>query len=357
MAELKLNFVYRYMREERLVVPMPTVGGTAVWSREEESGCDAVIHLSGYSYNRRRARCNPTALRILYLCEPLSVYPLHFMRGFWEPFDAVLTWNDQLAEASPRMRAIPVVSYDFPFATGHGVYKEIDAELPDVAARRKAICQIVGDKYSPINGQLYSKRRAAARWFHAKGRMDMDVYGRPAMNVPNHKGGVESKLATMQRYRYALCFENLHHPIWSRGYVTEKIFDCMYADCIPIYYGCSNIESIVPKDCFIDFRAFRDFAELDRFLFGLSDADYLAYVRNIRTFLREYNAPQRCSVHRLYEAVAGIVRKPPESSDWPDGFWTSASVREKTAYLLMACGLKGYRFVQPFFGLIRRFGR
>jgi hypothetical protein len=184
----------------------------------------------------------------------------------------------------------------------------------------------------------------------------MDVYGRPAMNVPNYKGVVDSKLDTFKKYRYALCFENLYHPIWSQGYLTEKMIDCMVADCVPVYYGCSNIESYVPENCFIDFRQFQSFAELDHFLAGLTDDDYLRYVKNIRSFLREYNAPSRCSVHRVYEQAIQLFHESVDSSaTWPNGFWQQSELREKVAYMAMAGGLKGRQFIRPLFNILRKF--
>ena len=345
------------MKEERLDVSTPSIGVTAIWTQEELSGCDAVVYFSGYSYDSRRTRSTPDAVRILYLCEPLSVYPVHFCRGFWTPFDAVLTWNNRLAVAGGLLHELPVISYHYPFAAGHGVTRGANDALPDLLQRRKALCQIVGDKYSPMIGQLYSLRRAAARWFYRHGQMDMDVYGIPAMNVPNYKGGVDSKLDTFRLYRYALCFENLHHPFWSSGYVSEKIFDCMIADCVPVYYGASNIEKYIPENCFIDFRAFADFEALDAFLVALSDEDYLNYIKNIRAFLRKHHATYRYSCDRLYETVEKLVRSEQALPlGRPAGFFQIAGFREKGAYFVMVCGLRVYRFIHPLFSLLRRIG-
>ena len=357
MTDLKINFVYRDMRVDRIEVAAPSIESTVVWSREEESGdFDVVVYFSGYSYDYRKAHRNNRAIHILYICEPLSVYPIHFTRRFWKNFDLVLTWNDRLASAGGYMHYLPVISYDYPFEVGHGVVCHVDEAMPDPAARRRALCQIVGDKYSPIIGQLYSLRRSAARWFHAHGQLDMDVYGFPAMKVPGHKGRVESKLETMRNYRYALCFENLYHPVWSSGYVTEKIFDCMAADCVPVYYGAANIEKYIPENCFIDFRRFAGFAELDAFLAALSDEEWLNYVRNIRAFLSTHNAAHRYSCFRLYETAAALAeagRVSPEVP-LPPGFFETANLREKAGYLLMGCGLKAYRFIHPLFDLLRR---
>lgn len=353
----KINIVYAYMREPRYEIALPERDASTVfWTREEVPGSDVVVYLNGYSYDRKAARETPGAFRILYAYEPLSVYPVHFTRRFWRSFDAVLTWNDLLAGYGGKFHYFPTLCYDFPFGAVHGVLPEGELSFPDPSLRRRALCQIVGDKYSPMVGQLYSLRRAAARWFHDHGQLDMDVYGFPAMNVPGHKGRVESKLDTMRKYRYALCFENLHHPVWSRGYVTEKIFDGMAADCVPVYYGAVNIEKYIPENCFIDFRQFSDFAELDAFLAGLSDEAWLSYVQNIRTFLSAHNAAHRYSCFRLYEAAEALANEGRVSSSvpLPPGFFETASLREKAAYSLMACGLKAYRFIHPAFDLLRR---
>jgi len=347
------------MQDERLEIAAPSAASNIVWTREEERGdFDVVVHFNGYSYNRRHARRNPGAFRILYLCESLSVYPMHFTRHGWAAFDAILTWNDFLAEYGGKFHGVPPIFYDFPYGAVDGLLSDTDGPLPNPATRPKAICQIAGDKYTPVRGQLYRARRNAARWFHARRRFAMDVYGFPPMNVPNYKGRVDSKLDTFQQYRYALCFENLYHPIWSRGYVTEKIFDCMYADCVPVYYGACNIEKYIPTNCFIDFRQFRDFSELEAFLSGQTDRDYLNYVRNIRSFLKGHNAAHRYSCFRLYEAAAELTRSKFSApvAALPPGFFEVAQPKEKAAYYLMACGLKGYRFVHPFFNLIRRVG-
>jgi Glycosyltransferase family 10 (fucosyltransferase) C-term len=74
------------------------------------------------------------------------------------------------------------------------------------------------------------------------------------------------KMDTLNKFKYCICFENCIHP----GYLTEKIFDCFFAGVIPIYYGAPDVEKFVPKQCFIDFREFESFAELNTFLKGMT---------------------------------------------------------------------------------------
>jgi hypothetical protein len=338
----------------------PELDAEIVWSCKEQSGMDAVIYLNGYSYIPQLARkLNASACRILYLCEPLSVYPLHYTRGSWKCFNHVITWVTPLANAGGKMHYMPIVHYDYPFPSGHGCISGTDRPLPDPVERETRLCQIVGDKYSPIVGQLYSLRRQAARWFNENSSRGMDVYGLPAMRVPNYRGATDSKLETFSRYRYAICFENLYHPVWSQGYLTEKIFDCMFADCIPIYYGCYNIEDYVPPDCFIDYRRFKDFGELDLFLKSLSDQDYLRYVRNIRRFLARYQPAYQHSCDRFYELVLTLVRQGTDhgAEPLPDGFIQTATPRELGAFVLMMAGLKLPALIHPVFRCMRRLSR
>ena len=35
------------------------------------------------------------------------------------------------------------------------------------------------------------------------------------------------------------------------GYFTEKITDCMMLKTIPIYWGCSNINELIPDGCYV----------------------------------------------------------------------------------------------------------
>ena len=53
-----------------------------------------------------------------------------------------------------------------------------------------------------------------------------------------------------QSVQFALCFENSI----LKGWVTEKIFDCLFTGTIPIYLGAPEICGHVPAECFIDMR-------------------------------------------------------------------------------------------------------
>lgn len=66
------------------------------------------------------------------------------------------------------------------------------------------------------------------------------------------RGGCISKLEILSSYRFCLCFENM--PML--GYVTEKIFDCLYAGTVPVYLGAQDISTLIPPEAFVDMRDF-----------------------------------------------------------------------------------------------------
>ena len=183
----------------------------------------------------------------------------------------------------------------------------------------------------------------------------MDVFGKPPMDTPNYQGVCEDKAEAFSKYRYALCFENAFHPRWTRGYLTEKIFDCMASQTIPIYYGCSNIEKLIPADCFIDYRHFASLEELDEFLQTMTDEEYLGYAERMRAFLADYNPPMRHSITRLYETVAQILEHSDSSqkASYPKDYFAESSFVGKCGFMAMWLLLPHYRFVYPLFALVR----
>jgi hypothetical protein len=284
------------------------------------------------------------------------VHPPDYARRVWRRFDAVVTCNPILASESSRFHCLPVISYGYPFPAGHGI-SGAPCTREQLRSRRNAVCQIVGAKSSLLSQELYSQRRSISLWFHEHSQIAFDVFGVPPMNVPNYRGAVDSKLETLQQYRYALCFENCHDPRWSRGYLTEKILDCFHASTVPVYLGCSNVEEYVPGDCFIDYRRFDGPQDLERFLAGLTEDDYVGYADRIWEFLDAYRPQEKHHADRLYETVAAIVREPPGSDragrgDWPVDYPNSGvSPRDRLAFHVSCLILRYPGLVKALFGV------
>ena len=73
-----------------------------------------------------------------------------------------------------------------------------------------------------------------------------------------YKGGCSSKFEMLQNYEFCLCFENMSMD----GYITEKIFDCLYAGTIPLYMGAPDVSAYIPADVLVDCRKYSTWKEM-----------------------------------------------------------------------------------------------
>ncbi|MGH9685848.1 MAG: glycosyltransferase family 10 domain-containing protein [Candidatus Acidiferrales bacterium] len=96
-----------------------------------------------------------------------------------------------------------------------------------------------------------------------------------------YRGSSISKLDTISQYKFMFCFEN----VVLKGWVTEKIFDCLVTGTIPIYWGATDVDTFVPPDCFIDMRQFESYDELRRFLKSLDEKSIEEYREKGRAYL------------------------------------------------------------------------
>jgi FkbM family methyltransferase len=247
-------------------------------------------------------------LNILLTLEPIVVLPGEYSDNVWQHFDYVLTFVDSLAERGGKFCKILFPAFDLPFTETY--LKTVDhAYVRPMVEKKNAICMISGNKQSSVPGELYSKRIEAAQWFHDHSHIPFDVYGQPPFELANYRGQLTphaQKFVTLSEYRYSLCFENIYDAFWSKGYVSEKLLDCLMCETVPIYLGCYNIEEYIPLQCFIDFRQFKDYAELDQFLHDITDSQYGSYIEHIRNWVNEGNLSYY-SMHRIYDKLVALA--------------------------------------------------
>ncbi len=77
---------------------------------------------------------------------------------------------------------------------------------------------------------------------------------------------------------------------------------------VPIYYGATNIENFIPKNCFIDYRKFKNFEEMYCYLENISENDYLIYLNNIKNYLKSEEA-KLFSVESYVDSIYTIIKK------------------------------------------------
>jgi glycosyltransferase involved in cell wall biosynthesis len=141
------------------------------------------------------------------------------------------------------------------------------------------------------DGELYTERLRALKHFSAHG--GIDLWGRLWENGLGDleaeygeavrrslRGPVDDKYEAMSRYRFAICYENMVLD----GWITEKLFDCLYAGVVPIYLGAPDIDDAVDPGCYIDARRFASYDDMQRYLESLSPTQY----EQLRTAGRDY---------------------------------------------------------------------
>lgn len=127
---------------------------------------------------------------------------------------------------------------------------------------------------------LYLERTKAAEFFN---RINgFDLYGKEWPGGWSKGYFPQNKIHLLKNYKYCLAYENMKD---SKGYITERIFDCLYGGCVPIYWGAANISDYVPKECFIDRRLFASNEELYQHLLQIDESTYNSYLEAAKTYL------------------------------------------------------------------------
>jgi len=148
-------------------------------------------------------------------------------------------------------------------------------------AQKKLCAIIAGNKDSDNPKSLYRERKQVISFFTRNYPNDLDLYGPDWSGYALWRGQAKSKWETLKNYKFSFCYENVRNQ---RGYVTEKIFDCMVAGCVPVYWGASNIADYVPPTCFIARQAFASDQELYVFLKNMDATTYQTYLDAIRDY-------------------------------------------------------------------------
>ena len=140
--------------------------------------------------------------------------------------------------------------------------------------------------------ELYLSRLEAIKYFSQNPGFDLygEGWDNPVRYADNlyresirksYRGYVDDKFETLKQYRFSICFENAIFP----GFITEKIIDSLYAGCVPVYYGAPDIKDYIGEGCFIDFRDFSGYLELEKFLLNMGEKTYQGYIDKINEFI------------------------------------------------------------------------
>jgi alpha(1,3/1,4) fucosyltransferase len=246
---------------------------------------------------------NTRGPRYLIAAENPYICPENRNKNYLQNFCKVFTWNTTLSH-------LPNFTHIF-------VPNQIRSpNVPTFLERPNFSCIINANKGLPleIKGDLYKERIKVIKWYEKSAPNYFSLYGlgwtkpEPAFNAsqkfqrrikriatqifgykpfPSYQGEIAEKRQVYEKTKFAYCYENVADL---PDYITEKIFDCFFSGCVPIYWGSNTIGNHIPQSCFIDRRKFRDTEDVHNYLIKMNHDEYSNYQENIRLFLTSKDA-------------------------------------------------------------------
>jgi hypothetical protein len=244
-------------------------------------------------------RQNPDVRAYVYLYENPLIRPLNRDRKALSRYTKWFTWDGELMNDERAIRLF------YP--------NKIKAEAFLDPSSRPHFCVIVASNKALMTvdeRSLHGERVRIIDWYEKHAPADFYLYGagwNSPVALPGRWGRVRNQIAKMmtrflssaspfktwrglvsdkiellKTARFCIAYENCANL---PGYITEKLFDCFYAGCVPVYIGPREINEYVPANCIIDGRQFTNPEKLNDYLRKISDTDYKRYQENIRAFL------------------------------------------------------------------------
>lgn len=240
----------------------------------------------------------PIEKKYLIVTECEMIYKANADVSLFNQFHKVFTYNDFYVKKYGYIKlSIP---------------NKMKIPLQKQFSQKKFCTLMAGNKTSTEPGELYSKRLEAINYFESHHSSDFEFFGigwntytfhgpkiiRALNRFPFakhlfakkhrcYKGRVSQKLSTLSNYKYCICYENTDAI---PGYISEKIWDCLFAGTIPIYLGAPNISDYIPEDAFIDRRKFASDEALYQFISSLTKEQYDEYLSHAAAFIASANA-------------------------------------------------------------------
>jgi len=116
---------------------------------------------------------------------------------------------------------------------------------------------------------------------------NIDVYGTFwDNNGDNIKGEIWNKHIGLDEYKFSIACENSIQ----KNYVSEKFWDVVLTETIPIYLGCNNINEFIPENCYISLnnKSMEEMVESINDVLTNPDYYYNMYIKNILQLKQDF---------------------------------------------------------------------
>lgn len=131
----------------------------------------------------------------------------------------------------------------------------------------------------------------------------IDVFGNNwEKNNINVFGEIFNKHIGLDDYHFSVACENSIQ----KNYISEKFWDCVLTDTVPIYMGCININDYIPSNSFINLNGMSQESMVSTItnLIDNSDEIYNEYYKNLKHLKNEFFTNFR---YNLWETIKKLV--------------------------------------------------
>ena len=225
LVKLTFNYDWPFFRQ--------TEQFSQVWGNykfvidENLKECDYWIIYTDHNLKEEEVQCNPE--NVIFIPGECYNTSSKFTQKFLNQFGLIITVQREL-----KHKNILYSHNANPWFVGKS-YNELNSNF--IPEKTKLISVVSSNKAFT---EGHRKRLEFVQKLKNHFGDKLDVYGRGINDF-------EDKWDVLASYKYTIAIENDFCEDW----VTEKYFDCIYANSLPFFYGCPNLEKIVDKDSFI----------------------------------------------------------------------------------------------------------
>jgi ribosomal protein S18 len=234
-----------------------------------------------------------TGKNILLATEGYITIPNNYNPDVIRTYDAFITYNDKFKALNTslniHLQNAPINWENYYWLEDFLTYDE----------KIKGICSLQRIYQTGSAGDINYMKDTVMKAFIVEPHLCLHTFGpAPFGKDGSYQGNLGYKhshyfnLKKINEYLFCWCPEPIFHELWSYNYVTERLFNCFKSKTVAIYYGCYNIEEMIPKELYVDYRDFKNINELSQYLIELSkdkkrytDMVEVAYQWNINTKL------------------------------------------------------------------------
>lgn len=248
----------------------------------DDEECDIVFYCG---YENGSALLAPNVKKYIFNMEPRWSGNVQRSNS---GIDATIYAQDKDIYSDPS-KVVEVPTYMFYGAGGEGwTYADTQIEYE----KTKNISCVISTLATDIGDEacLYKKRLAVVDTI-LNSNVRVDVFGRGG-DLPNCAGGLPRKIEALKSYKFSIGIENSRE----QNYISEKFYDCILTNVIPIYYGAKNIKEVFPENGYFiieDIENTEQVLELLQYINANADALYeqmLPELKKIKNrFFTEFN--------------------------------------------------------------------